>query len=246
MSAPILYCILTHAFPRQTLRLLRAIYNETDLFVIHVDRSATPDYIDLIRSRAAPFLNIHVISNHVCSWGGFSLVATEIDMLKTGFAVETTPWTHAVFLSGTHLPAWPREKIRAWLVEDESCINWFEFPQTETCPEDKWGMAIWSRFNWYYEEEPGTGMKKIERAPPLGFIYGTGSQWVALARAHAGFALRPESDLIRTRLATTDVADEAYFQTILANSSYRDQRAPQKNHPYGMGRKAKPQNLHPR
>lgn len=41
-----LYCILTHAFPRRTLRPLRSIYNETALFVIHIDRSAAPDYVD--------------------------------------------------------------------------------------------------------------------------------------------------------------------------------------------------------
>jgi hypothetical protein len=221
MRKSILFCILVHDSPRQTMRLLRAIYNTTDHFVIHVDQSAHPAYKNVLQAVRDAFPRIHVISNHICTWGGYSLVAAEIDMIRTGLELHGG-WTHAMFLSGTHLPVWPMAMIRGWLVEGLSFMTWDEIPRTTERPERAWTAGIWDRFNWYYDEVTGVGLRQGELAGPPPFLYAKGEQWVVLARNHAEYAVRPGLDPVRQRLARTAVPDEAFFQSVLLNSDYRD------------------------
>ena len=154
MNKSILYCLLLHDNPRQTLRLLRAIYNRFDQFVLHVDRAAATDYVLLLAAISEAYPNISVLSKRACSWGGFSLVQAEMDMLKAGLQ-NGHPWTHAVLLSGTHLPAWPIARLRNWLVEGTSFMSWYEFPHREVRPDHPWAGSVWDRFGWSYQEEPG-------------------------------------------------------------------------------------------
>ncbi len=228
MNKTILYCLLLHDNPRQTLRLLRAIYNRDDQFVLHVDRSAALDYVLLVTAISEAYPNITMLSNRVCSWGGFSLVEAEMDMLAAGLQ-SNRPWTHAAILSGTHLPAWPLNKFRDWLMKGSSCMSWYEFPHREVRPDHIWAGSVWDRFGWSYEEVPGIGMRRVASDMPPDFMYALGSQWVILARDHAAYALGSETAAIRDRLARTDIADSAFFQSILCNSPLRDRCDRKKN-----------------
>ncbi len=224
-NTPVLYCLLLHAGPRQIARLFTSLYNRTDIFVLHLDCGAGEDCRRLAARFAATFANVQLISTRACCWGGFSIVEATQDLLRLGLLSDAR-WQHAVLLSGTHLPLWPLPRIRAWL---RPGLSVFEATVLRSDAENDprgatWNRQMWKRVLWDYEEVPGARARRVREAPPPPFAYALGSQWVVLARHHAAYATRTGPDPIRDRLASTEVADEAFYPTVLLNSPMRDER----------------------
>jgi hypothetical protein len=222
MQTKILFCILVHDNPRQTLRLMRAIYNSQDYFYIHVDQKAGAAYRNLVEalSRACP--NVTVVSNHRCGWGGFSLVRASNALFKLGYEAHAD-WTHAFLLSATHLPLMPVEAIRAALTPGKSSFYWLELKSDAVLAEDNhWLRAIYERFEWSFDETPAGEMVKREWLGRPDFSYYVNSQWVMLARDHIGYVLDAADGAMAQRLAHSNVADEAYYHTLLKNSIWSD------------------------
>jgi hypothetical protein len=222
MQKKILFCILVHENPRQTLRLMRTIYNSQDYFAIHVDQKARAAYKLLLDTLSHVFPNVTVVSETRCSWGGFSLVRASNALFDLGFR-EYSDWTHAFLLSGAHLPLMPLETIRASLTLGKSCFKWHEIgADTVPAPQDQWLKSIFDRFEWSFDE---TGDGKMVRGEWLGqpdFSCFVGSQWVMLARDHVGYVLDAADGAMAQRLAHSNVADEAYYHTLLKNSVWCD------------------------
>ncbi|MFE1600589.1 beta-1,6-N-acetylglucosaminyltransferase [Methylobacterium sp. ID0610] len=218
----ILFVILTHDFPRQTLRLLDAIYNEVDHYVIHVDASADPTFKNLLVGAGKTKPNIEVISRVSCSWGSFRVVQATIEALASG-REQDRPWTHAVILSGTHLPLWPIERIRSWLVPQRSMFTWNDMAKAD--PSLKWTHDIWDRIIYKYKMESDGRAVRTEKLGPPDFNYFVGSQWVILARHHVEFILKSASENIYLRLAESNVPDESFFHTLILNSQHRSEVA---------------------
>jgi Core-2/I-Branching enzyme len=218
----ILFCILVHNDPRQTLRLIRSIYNCNDYFNIHVDQKAGAPYTRLLDALSRLYPNIRVVSTFRCGWGGFSLVRASNALLDLGFR-EHSDWTHAFLLSATHLPLMPVEAIRASLTPGKSCFEWRELKSdTVLAPEDHWLQTFYDRFEWSFDETGDGKMVKGEWLGRPGFSYFVNSQWVMLARAHVGYVLNAAGDAMAQRLAHSNVADEAYYHTLLKNSVWSD------------------------
>jgi hypothetical protein len=209
-----LYCILTHGSPRQTGRLLRAIYTRDDRFVIHIDQGAEPDYRIYVVMLAQALPNVHVISTRRCSWGGFSLIEATLDMLRLGLAADRG-WDYAILLSATHLPVWPRSRFVQWLPKGRSVMLWADVP---SAGDPGWASQFADRIELEYEEEPGVGMRPVRHLGRPPFIYCKGGQWNILTRAHVRYVLEEADPAIVDRLRRSAVADEAYFQTVLRNS----------------------------
>ncbi|MDR3450051.1 MAG: beta-1,6-N-acetylglucosaminyltransferase [Alphaproteobacteria bacterium] len=221
MEKRILFCILVHDSPQQTLRLMRTIYNTHDYFNIHVDKKADEGYRDLLDalSRACP--NVTVVSNELCGWGGFSLVRSSNALLKLGLEAHAD-WTHAFLLSATHLPLIPVATIRAALTAGKSYFKWHEIRDAVPAPQDQWLKSILDRIEWSFDETDEGKMVKGDWLGRPDFSYFVGSQWVALARDHVGYVLDAADGAIAQRLAHSNVADEAYYQTLLKNSVWSD------------------------
>ncbi len=164
----ILFCILVHNDPRQTLRLVRSIYNRNDYFNIHVDQKAAAPYTRLLDALSQLYPNIRVISTFRCGWGGFSLVRASNALLDLGFR-EHSDWTHAFLLSGAHLPLMPVETIRASLTPGKSCFKWHELGDAVLAPEDHWLKSICDRIEWSFDETVDGKMVKGECLGRPGF-----------------------------------------------------------------------------
>jgi hypothetical protein len=217
MSNSILYCILAHDSPLQTLRLFRFIYNSQDFFVIHVDKSAEAAYLSTIEKLASLYDNVSFLSEYKCGWGGFSLVRAMKRMLLYG--LDRHPfWSHAVFLSGTHLPLLSPTRIRSKLSGGKSYFTWNIINNLKS--DGKWLRDIWDRIEWRFEEREDGRMERKELLGRPEFAYVSGSQWTVLASNHAEFTLRQQGTAIEARLACSNVADESYFQTLLYNSPH--------------------------
>jgi Core-2/I-Branching enzyme len=220
MRTPILYCILLHNNPKQTLRLLRSIYNSVDQFVVHVDSRADPAYKRLICAFGAIYKNAHVLSEYRSGWGSFNLVRATISALR--YAVESNrDWQHVVILSGTHLPIRPFGPFQSSLVSGKSYFTWKEMKKFDPTSEERWVQDMWNRIEYHYTEQEGKRMLRGAHVGRPKFDYVVGYQWVILAREHVAFALRSEPDPIRVRLECSNVADESFFQTVLFNSPYK-------------------------
>jgi hypothetical protein len=80
----ILYLILTHAKPEQTIRLVSALEETGHTFVIHVDAkpSSQPTFEALLAHYESHPL-VHVIPERVSvNWGGFSVVQATLNSIK--------------------------------------------------------------------------------------------------------------------------------------------------------------------
>jgi len=217
MAKQLLYCLLTHNSPKQTLRLLQAIYNEHDQFIIHVDQAASADYRALIARITQGLANLRVVSTRTCSWGGFSLVRATLDMHVVGMATNPN-WSHALLLSATHLPVWSAERIRRWLHDGVSVLGWYDSPPAG---DAGWLEAAKSRIEWEFVEKQGEGNIRGAYLGEPEFRYYKGPQWHALSREHIKYVLGRNQDSMFHRLSRSHVPDEAFFQTILLNSDFR-------------------------
>jgi hypothetical protein len=143
-------------------------------------------------------------------------------LLDLGFS-EHSDWTHAFLLSAAHLPLMPVEAIRASLTPGKSCFEWRELKSdTVLAPEDQWLQTFYDRFEWSFDETGDGKMVKGEWLGRPGFSYFVNSQWVMLAREHVGYVLDAAGGAMAQRLAQSNVADEAYYHTLLKNSVWSD------------------------
>ncbi|MDE1147031.1 MAG: beta-1,6-N-acetylglucosaminyltransferase [Azospirillaceae bacterium] len=216
MSTSIAYFILAHSCVRQTIRLLKALYNPKDQFVLHVDKRSCPKVLDDLREATKGLENFSLISTRLCSWGGLSLVDATLDMMSLALQGKTS-WSHGIILSGTHLPLWSPNKIRDWVQDGQSIMSWHQLPDGE-CP--RWLEGLAERVEWEYVEHLGRGMVKTNAVQRPNFPYFKGSQWSILAKEHVNFVVGSAGSEIERRLRITNIPDESYFQTILLNSDY--------------------------
>jgi Core-2/I-Branching enzyme len=217
---PVLYCCLFHNSPLSILRLFKYLYNYDDIFIIHLDTKAD-QYTRSVVSAFAELPNVHLLSKHDCAWGGQSLVEASLDILSVGLSIDAN-WSHAIFLSAAHLPTRPPKNIRSWLKAGHSVMRWHAFQHTPVRP-DGWEGGIWDRFHWRYLEEPGTGMRRLGKAPDFEWTYATGGQWVILAKNHVEYIVKEAPAELRRRMSITFIPDEAYFQTLLCNSRFANE-----------------------
>ncbi|MDE1149443.1 MAG: beta-1,6-N-acetylglucosaminyltransferase [Azospirillaceae bacterium] len=205
-----------HAELQQLGRLLRTLYNEDDYFIIHIDRRAKSSTLIGVSHLVESLKNVSVISTRTCSWGGVSLVDATLDMMALGLRLHPV-WSHAVILSATHLPVQTAEQIRRWAPAGKSILSWDRISGAD-CP--KWLAGTYDRIEWEYVEIPGAGMRKADKLGPVEFSYFKGSQWCTIARPHVEFVVENMHSAIATRLRKSNMADEAFFQTMLLNSPH--------------------------
>jgi hypothetical protein len=189
------------------------------VYVIHVDIKASAEYRNLISSLEQLFPNVLVISTQLCQWGGQGLVCATQDMLSVGLSVNDE-WQHAILLSGTHLPTWPLDRIRAWLIPGKSMFRYRVVPITGNESENPWAVGRLNRVRWHYTVNSDGRMQRGREIELPDFTYVSGGQWVVLTREHAAYSVGHENSGIRSRLMVTDILDEAFFQTMLFNSEH--------------------------
>lgn len=216
------YFILVHHKPAQLRRLMRAIWRPQHFYVIHVDRRAPRECLRAARelARAA---NVALLPQSRCSWGGWSLVRTELRAMRRLMAMGE--WSYYINLSGQDFPLRTQEEIAAHL-ERLPNRDWVDFERSldpDRATEQARREAVLAvELPW--REKPWL----IYWAPPWrgslfqGALRYLGSQWKMITRESCELLAVPKNTRrFRAAYWGTLVPDESFFQTVLLNSNRR-------------------------
>src|SRR3984885_533444 len=222
--AKIAYLVLTHGLPYQAIDFLWSVWREEDAYFVHVDRKSPAIAGAAFRAIAAARPNIHVVPSVICTWGGFTLIEAELRCLMVALAADPI-WSHAVLVSGTHLPLRRADSLAAILEPECSYLTFhridLEFAKLE--PPNSWSR-IAQRLTYEYQEVPGLGdLRGSAKSPPSDITFFWGSPWWILSRAAAEFVCSSRQSPFSEFFRTSAIPNESYFQTILLNSPLRDQ-----------------------
>ena len=215
------YFILAHRNPRQLGRLLSAIYDERDLFVVHADRRA-PDVRAAAEAFAADRPNVHLLPGRRVLWGGWSQTAVTLEAMRLALRVGGG-WDYFLNVSGQDYPLRTPADVRGWLAERGPGLNYMEvldFAQSSP--------GIRPRLAWYHFELAGRVRRlRLRRRPHPSLRVHWGSAYFIASRALCELATSGElADQCRRYLRFARSSDEIYFQTLLMNGPLRDTLVP--------------------
>jgi hypothetical protein len=218
-AVKVAYLILAHSGFGFLDRLIASLNDDTCGFYVHVDRKAA--------NYASELKNVTVLSDRSdVNWAGYSQLQAEVKLLR--HAIESDA-DYYLLISGADYPIRPNQFLYDLLATGH------EFISTTRVPTDHKPL---SRFEPYYfdydrraRNAKSYGLRFAEAAvrvcwkkKRIPFELYAGSSWFALTRAAVMHVLAtlegdPRYDeFFRTCLSS----DEAMFQTILANSHFKD------------------------
>lgn len=226
----LLYAILTHQNPAETIRLVDILYEPGHVFVIHVDgKESSDDTYQALLNYSHDKDFVHLIPHpYRCrvNWGGFSMVNATMQILKYSFGLDPSlndspiEFHKFVHLSSTSYPIASNTKIRQTLASFPLDANLLHVVMKPTRPHPA---------SWFYFVECDDWVHRIYRQKPLNGLNGgielyTSSQWFTLSREFAEYIAKAlPGTLVHDLLAYMEhvvVADEAFFGTLLRNTHF--------------------------
>lgn len=216
----IAYFIGIHKNAAQFAQLLEAIYRDDDLFLIHIDKKQTQDFVDQIRETAAGRPNVHLLKRHAITWAGWSQCEMELDALAR-FCRPEHSWDFWINLSGQDYPLKPPAEIAAFLAANRE-KNFIDAREIQSL-EPKLRGVVERRYAWLCVEAGG----RTRRLPlPTGPFIGSkithyGSSWHILSRAFCDWVVAEGAERARF-MRFTKSADEFLLQYLILNSPFAD------------------------
>ena len=215
---PVAYIILCHSSAESVEDLLQSIYNEIDVFIIHLDAKADRRTKEDIFSLVLNNQNLMLMPSAVCSWGGFSLVNAAVCGIARLLS-HPVNWSHVILLSEQHYPLYDASTIANRLEENVSYFTAHSYNSYYT--EGK--LDIEHRFSKYFREIEGVGIFAAgDRREDISHVY-HGSQWVVLSRRAAEFVQSTFGSQQTSQFFSQSlIPDETAFPTALVNASQED------------------------
>ncbi|BCL76506.1 hypothetical protein JHS3_22420 [Jeongeupia sp. HS-3] len=216
------YLILAHAAPAQLARLIARLNAPGVCIYVHVDAS-TPAEVFAAMWATAPD-GVRWMTRRPCRWGGFSLVAATLDLMRAARA-DGCDWQ--VLLSGADYPLKSHDEIVARLQSGEA-LGYLDVRDTaEFDVGYRWQAWHPERFNGRL---PGRILQKAQRGlakiglcrrlpAPLRAVW-AGSQWWMLSAAAVDALLHlcDEHPEVIDFFRSTLVPDEMVVQTMLMHT----------------------------
>jgi hypothetical protein len=231
LSLKVAYLIAAHANPRHFGRLVRTLTSSDAGCFVHVDAKAP---IDPFR-REVDERVVFCSERHRVYWGEFSQVQATLVMLTEALR-DARRFDYFVLLSGADYPLGPPEQINAFLMANQGC----EFINTVPMPSAKASKGL-ERLTRYKVRSgqlltwPEKALRRLIRRTRIlarerdidhgleGLAPYAGSSWWALTREsceHLVAFIRERPRFVRF-FENAWYPDEAFFQTIVANSPKR-------------------------
>lgn len=233
----ICYLVIAHAFPRHLSRLLPQLTSEGGEVFVHIDKKVPLETFSTCRELE----HVHFIDDRVpVSWGGFSDVQATLNLIHAA-KQSRKQFDYFSLLSGTHYPLRPQRAFEAYLKNtDKEFISITRVPNYEA---DK----TFERFSLFHIDKSyhrrfglpqalttftarAINKLKLHRRfehKLAGMTPYCGWQWWTLSDA----AINHIMDFTRRHpevaqfFKHTLLPDESFFQTIMANSPFRDKLA---------------------
>jgi hypothetical protein len=220
------YFILCHRMPEQVIRLINRLRDPDSAFVVHVDKRSDPGVHKALTNFCRTTPNVHLSKRYRCYWGRFGIVQATISCIREALRLDL-PFDRAFLLSGQDYPIKTISQIRDFLSRNEG----HEFIESFALEEpNRWSEAAgeYNAINrvlfWTIFFRSRYIHLKWTRQFPFGFRPHGGSQWWCLTReciVYLDTFIREHPSYVRY-FKTTFIPDEAFFQSILSNSPYRD------------------------
>lgn len=210
---PIAFILTVHKELELMIRLLRAIYTPQNVYCIHVDAKASPQYRAAIKQLVGCFPNAFLSSHsEIVAYAGFSRLQADIDCMKD-LVRSPVPWRKVINLCGQDFPV----KSNLELVRYMQSREWRDRNMT---PGVKQPLAMRHRTQLQHREIRGShvapwgkGLKK--QSPPHGLQVYFGTAYYALTRPFVEFVLKSQvaRDLLEWSKDTFS-PDEHYWVTL--------------------------------
>jgi len=212
----IAYLILVHRFPKQFKRLFKAIYDQENYYLIHLDKKAESKTRADVEEFLADYPNAYTLESKNVVWGGYSMVQAELNGMKYLLDINAT-WDFFINLSGQDFPLKSQESIRDYLSQHRGnnfikiANQAFERPETMNRIE-----------NYFEETENGFSGTPYKRAYLEDIVPYIGGQWMILTRDCCEFICNSKEIVkFEKYYQNTLIADESFFQTVIMNTSFK-------------------------
>ena len=222
----IIFFILTHKNPEQTVRLIQRLESPASRFVIHVDRRQPLSVYTVISRWAAKRDDIILVRRHRCYWGDFGIVAATLECVRAALR-SWDDFDYGVLLSGQDYPIKPLKFIFDYLTlnSGKQFIESFSLDDTENRWTRQGGQfQATARHSWYIVRFRSRRLPiPLRRRVPTGFKACGGSQWWSLsyeALVYITEYLDNNPKIVRF-FRDLSIPDETIFQTLLYRSSFQ-------------------------
>ena len=210
----IAYLLLVHRFPEQFKRLFKAIYDEKNHYLVHVDKSSGASLEADIRGFLSEYKNAAVLKGKRAVWGGYSLVDAELRGMAELLKMDSS-WKYFINLSGQDFPLKSQEQIARFLVANHGKEFIKVADQKQVRPDTM------SRVEHYVVELGSRIFKTVLTRPYLKeatpYI---GNQWMIVSRRFCQFVCHDQkADRYKAFYKNTFIADEGFFQTVMMNTT---------------------------
>lgn len=221
----VVFFILMHKNPEQTLRLIERLESPNSNFIVHVDRRAPEPIYQSIDELAAKRSDVQCVKRHRCYWANYGIVAATLECVRTALQ-SSAHFDYAMLLSGQDYPIKPLSTIFQYLKlnRGKQFIETFRLDKGENRWTQQGGQfQSMNRVSWYILRIRSRRIPiRIHRRLPAGLKPCGGSQWWCLSREAldymSGYLDRNPSVVRFFRHVA--VPDETVFQTLVYNSPF--------------------------
>ncbi|MBB5192487.1 hypothetical protein HNQ50_003228 [Silvimonas terrae] len=221
MSLSIACLILAHGQPAQLGRLVTRLSAPGVRCYLHIDANTDQTTFDAITAAMPAAAAVTFIARRPCRWGGFSLVAATLDLIR---AAQQDGFDWAVLLSGADYPVKTAAQISTFLANTTAAGFIDIRSQDEFDVRYRWQAFFPEALNG---TRAGKALQKLQRGlnraglrrslpAPLASVW-AGSQWWCLSAAACAAltGLVDAHPAVLAFFATTLVPDEMFVQTVL-------------------------------
>ena len=224
------YMIITHGnFPILE-KQLRFLDSDNADFFIHVD--AKVQSFDFDRFRSIPTRSkVTFVSRRSVSWGHFSLVECELDLMR---AAAAGGYDYYHLLSGVDVPVKSREHIEHFF-DDADGMNYLNFQAPVISRRNRDRVRFFYPFLEWNIRRPllraavreicvtAQRIAFVDRTRKLdkSLIFQKGTQWFSVTDALVRYVLSQE-ETIRKIFRSAYCPDEMFMQTMAFNSPFKD------------------------
>lgn len=218
----ICYLILAHNNFKHLDRLIDSLNDsENNIFYIHIDKKTTEPYTPSLK-------NAHILPIRIdINWGGYTMIDATLALMEYA-KVNSPEADYYILISGVDFPIRPKSFLLEQLRKGYEYIDIAPVPVPYKPVE---------RYEYFYFDYKRRNLKlynplflievllkklKIKRKAP--FKVYTGTQWFALTNECVQYILKTvrEDKRYTQFFKYTLVPDEAFFQTIIGNSPFKD------------------------
>lgn len=222
----ILFHITGYKDPGQFAWIYRALYNERDLFVIHIDQKSSEEIHKGFRSIVAGHTNTRFVPSLPIVWGGVGLIDAELAAIKHAFNIDPE-WHYLVNLSAQDYPLISMSELRAKL-RDAWPRNFVECKALSTV---HWRIRkrLWFRYIEHRNKRHFTPIPRLISGELN--LHWYGAWWHILSREFCEWwSTAARARAYYRTLRTAGMPDELLVQNIIQDSPFQRTVIPECKH----------------